>query len=60
MQYLLDTNIVRELIRNPIGHSARRAGAAGEAFCVSIIMAAELRYRCAKKGSAPLPRKVED
>lgn len=56
---MLDTNIVSELIRNPAGRAAQRAKEAGDAVCVSIIAAAELRYGCAKKGSRPLLRRVE-
>lgn len=55
---MLDTNIVSELIRDPAGRAAQRARAAGNAVCVSVIVAAELRYGCAKKGSARLTRKV--
>jgi tRNA(fMet)-specific endonuclease VapC len=40
---MLDTNVVSELIRNPAGRAAQRARAAGDAVCVSVIMAAELR-----------------
>lgn len=57
---MLDTNIVSELIRNPAGRAAQRARAAGDAVCVSVIVVAELRYGCAKKGSPRLLRKVED
>lgn len=57
---MLDTNVVSELIRNPAGCAAQRARAAGDAVCVSVIVAAELRYGCAKKGSPQLLRKVED
>lgn len=60
MQYMLDTNIVSELIRNPAGLAAQRAREAGGAVCVSVIVAAELRYGCAKKGSARLLRRVEE
>lgn len=60
MRYMLDTNIVGELIRNPTGHAARRAREAGDAVCVSVVVAAELRYGCAKKGSPKLSRKVEE
>lgn len=59
MQYTLDTNIVSELIRNPAGRAAQRARAAGDAACVSIIIAAELRSGCAGKGSPALLRRVE-
>jgi len=60
VQYMLDTNIVSELIRNPTGRAAQRARAAGDTVCVSVIVAAELRYGCARKGSPQLLRKVEE
>jgi len=56
---MLDTNIVSELIRNPGGPAARRARHEAESVCVSIIVAAELRYGCARKGSPQILRKVE-
>lgn len=57
---MLDTNIVSELVRNPHGVVARRIAEVGpDAVCVSIITAAELRYGCAKKGSAKLLAQVE-
>ena len=53
--YMLDTNIVSELARNPHGIVASRIAEVGpDAICVSIITAAELRYGCAKKGSPRL------
>jgi len=43
--YLLDTNIISDLIRNPQGKAAKRIARAGEDnICTSIIVAAELRY----------------
>lgn len=58
--YMLDTNIVSDLLRNPSSHAARRVAEVGpDAICVSIITAAELRYGCAKKGSAKLLAHVE-
>lgn len=59
MRYMLDTNIVSELIRNPAGRAAQRARAAEDSVCVSVIVAAELRYGCARKGSPRLTRRVE-
>lgn len=57
---MLDTNIVSDLLRNPRGHAAARIAEVGpDAICVSIITAAELRYGCAKKGSAKLSAHVE-
>lgn len=59
--YMLDTNIVSDLIRNPQGKVARRIGRAGEHnICTSIIVAAELRYGCARSGSNRLRKAVED
>jgi tRNA(fMet)-specific endonuclease VapC len=60
VRYMLDTNIVSEMIRNPAGRAAQRARAAAESVCVSVIVAAELRYGCAKKGSLKLLNRVEE
>jgi tRNA(fMet)-specific endonuclease VapC len=57
--YMLDTNIVSEIIRNPAWRAAQRARAAAEQVCVSVIVAAELRYGCARKASRQLLRRVE-
>jgi len=60
MAYLLDTNIVSDLVRNPQGRIAAHIAAVGEAqVCTSIIVAAELRYGAAKRGSARLSAQVE-
>lgn len=57
---MLDTNIVSDLVRNPQGAVMRHIVRVGpEAVCVSIIAAAELRYGCARKGSAKLLANVE-
>lgn len=59
-QYLLDTNILSDLVRNPQGRVAQRVAGVGEdAVCTSIIVAAELRYGCAKSGSKRLLKAVE-
>jgi len=58
---MLDTNIISELIRNPQGRVAKRIARLGEDnICTSIIVAAELRYGCAKSGSERLLRTVDD
>jgi tRNA(fMet)-specific endonuclease VapC len=58
---MLDTNIISDLVRNPQGKAAKRIAKAGEdSVCTSIIVAAELRYGCAKSGSARLLKAVED
>ncbi|MDX2180336.1 MAG: type II toxin-antitoxin system VapC family toxin [Bryobacteraceae bacterium] len=60
MRYLLDTNIVSDLVRNPQGRVRRRIEDVGEAeVATSIVVAAELRYGAAKKGSARLTAQVE-
>jgi tRNA(fMet)-specific endonuclease VapC len=58
--YLLDTNIISDIIRDPHGRAARRIEAVGHReICTSIVVAAELRYGCAKKGSAKLLARVK-
>ena len=60
MRYLLDTNIVSNLVRNPQGRVADRLKAVGEQnICTSIIVAAELRYGTTKKASPRLTARVE-
>ena len=60
MRYLLDTNIISDLIRNPQGRVTGRIRDVGEAqVTTSIVVAAELRYGAAKKGSARLTAQVE-
>jgi len=60
MRYLLDTNIVSDLIRNPQGRVVQHIHRVGEAqVCTSIIVAAELRYGATKKGSPELSSQLE-
>jgi tRNA(fMet)-specific endonuclease VapC len=57
---LLDTNILSHVIRHPTGRAAQRLLASGEGGCgTSIIVAAELRFGAAKRGSAELLRRIE-
>ncbi len=59
-RFLLDTNILSDLVRNPQGRVAARIAEVGEAaICTSIIVAAELRFGAAKKGSERLTHQVE-
>jgi tRNA(fMet)-specific endonuclease VapC len=59
-RYLLDTNIVSDLVRNPQGRIARKIAKVGEAaVCTSIIVACELRYGAAKKASPRLSEQLE-
>ena len=60
VRYLLDTNILSDLLRNPAGRAARRLAVVGEAVvCTSIVVACELRYGAARKGSPQLSERVE-
>lgn len=60
LRYMLDTNIVSDLVRNPQGRVFDRIAVVGsDTMCISIITAAELRYGCAKKGSPRLLAQVE-
>jgi tRNA(fMet)-specific endonuclease VapC len=59
-RYLLDTNIVSDLVRNPQGRAAAKIAEVGEdAVATSIIVAAELRYGAAKKASPRLTAQLE-
>lgn len=59
-RFLLDTNIVSDLVRNPQGRTAAKIAELGEdTVATSIIVAAELRYGAAKKGSARLAAQLE-
>ena len=60
MSYLLDTNILSDLIHNPQGRVARRIRQVGESqVCTSIIVAVGLRYGAFKRGSSRLSERVE-
>jgi len=60
MRYLLDTNIVSDLVRNPQGNVAQKIRRVGEKrVCTSIIVASELRYRAAKRQSPRLTAQLE-
>ena len=59
-RYLLDTNAVSDLVRFPQGAVAKRIARVGEqAVCTSIVVACELRYGAAKKGSVRLTSQLE-
>jgi tRNA(fMet)-specific endonuclease VapC len=60
MRYLLDTNIVSDLVRNPQGKVAEHILKVGERkVCTSIIVAAELCYGAEKKQSPRLTAQLE-
>jgi tRNA(fMet)-specific endonuclease VapC len=58
--YSLDTNILSDLVRHPQGVVAKKIAVVGEnEICISIIVAAELRFGAAKRNSARLSNQVE-
>jgi tRNA(fMet)-specific endonuclease VapC len=58
--YLLDTNTLSHLIRQPQGEVAEHIAAVGEEnVLTSIIVACELRYGAVKRGSRRLTKQVE-
>jgi len=60
VRYLLDTNAVSDLVRNPQGKVAQHIRKVGETqVCTSIIVAAELRYGAAKRDSLRLTTQLE-
>jgi tRNA(fMet)-specific endonuclease VapC len=60
MAYLLDTDTVSDLMRNPHGAVAARIADAGEEnISTSIIVAAELRYGAAKRASPRLTMQLD-
>jgi len=60
LQFLLDTRIVSHLVRYPQGVVRDRIAEVGEeTVCVSLLVAAELRFGAARKQSARLTQQVE-
>jgi tRNA(fMet)-specific endonuclease VapC len=60
VRFLLDTNVLSDLVRDPRGAISDRIKEVGEQqICTSIVVAAELRYGAAKKGSSRLTTQLE-
>jgi tRNA(fMet)-specific endonuclease VapC len=60
MRFLLDTNIVSDLVRHPRGRIFDRISKVGEEdVCTSIVVAAELRYGATKKKYSRLASQLE-
>ncbi len=60
LRYLLDTNILSDLIRHPQGQVARQVADRGEdTVCTSVVVASELRYGVEKSGSPKLSERVD-
>jgi len=61
MRYMLDTNIISDLIKNPAGKAAGRIRAIpSNAIFTSIIVAGELQYGGHKKKSAQLHQRIHE
>ena len=59
-RYLLDTNIVSDLIRNPAGVVAAKIARVGpETVCINLIVAGEICFGAKKRNSLRLSRQVE-
>ena len=59
MRYLLDTNIISEIVANPQGRVAERLAAVGEQnVMTSIVVSAEIEFGVLKRGSAELATQV--
>ena len=59
LRYLLDTNIISDLVRRPGGIVGARIADVGEdSICTSTVVAAELRYGAAKSRSKQLSERV--
>ncbi|MYG53895.1 MAG: type II toxin-antitoxin system VapC family toxin [Rhodospirillaceae bacterium] len=60
LRYMLDTNIVSDLVRRPGGDIAKRAAALEPgSIAVSIVVASELRYGAERRGSRRLTKQLE-
>lgn len=60
LRYLLDTNVVSQLVRRPGGALAKRVAALEPgSVAISVIVAAELRYGIQRRGSARLTEQLE-
>ena len=61
--YLLDSNVLSDIMRNPHGSASqvfrRKEADPTSRLLTSIIVACEMHYGVAKKGSIPLARRVE-
>lgn len=60
LRYLLDTNVLSDLIPHPNGAVAKGISAVGEdAICTSVVVAAELRFGARKSGSQTLTDRID-
>jgi len=60
LRFLLDTNILSDLVRRPSGRIAVRIAEVGaDAVCTDVVVAAELRFGARKRNSPRLTGQVE-
>ena len=60
-RYLLDTNVLADLARNPAGAAARAIAEVGEtAVCTSVVVACEIHYGVAKRASPKLTQRMRE
>ena len=60
IRFLLDTNILSDLVRNPAGRIFEAITLHGESrVCTSVVVACELRFGAKKKASNILTRRVD-
>ena len=61
LAWMLDTNTLSDLIKNPQGAVARRLALVdADSICTSIVVACELRFGAQRKASPLLSGKVDD
>ncbi len=59
-RYLLDTNILSDLVRRPQGAAERHIDRVGfRNVCISVIVACEARFGILKNGSERLSQQIE-
>jgi tRNA(fMet)-specific endonuclease VapC len=59
-RYLLDTNIVSDMVRRPNGLVAKRTAQVGDSLvCTSIVVACELKFGVERVGSERLHQQLE-
>ena len=59
--YLLDTNLVSDMMRHPTGAVFQKISEVGEAsICTSVVVVCELRFGVKKRGSKQLAQRLED
>ena len=58
--WMLDTNALSELIRNPAGNLTQHVAQVGtDGICTSVMVACELRFGARRRGSPTLTARVE-